>query len=163
LWVKYFTSSPKIKSLITEYGADSFEFEIRKIFKTPERATAWEAKVLKRMKVLENRKWINANIAGHIMPTAESNKKISDFHKGKPKSAEHRRKISESVTGTTKPPRHEWLQNRPAELIIALITALQKDKLTCWNLIKDPDIRKQKAFEHEMGRCQLMVDRLQKI
>lgn len=104
LWTKYFTSSPKVNELIKEYGADSFEFEIRKVFETPKQATNWETKVLRRCKVLNDERWINANIAGHIMPTTESNKKISDFHKGKPKTAEHRRKIGDANRGKKKPP-----------------------------------------------------------
>jgi len=104
LWTKYFTSSPKIKDLINEYGADSFDFEVRKIFKTPEQATNWETKVLRRCKVLHDPKWINQNIAGYVMPTPESNKKISNFHKGKPKSEEHKRKISAANKGKPKPP-----------------------------------------------------------
>ena len=32
LWKAYFTSSTYVKDLISQYGIDSFEFEIRKIF-----------------------------------------------------------------------------------------------------------------------------------
>ena len=112
LWTKYFTSSPKVKELINEYSQDSFDFEIRKVFDTPEQATAWETKVLTRMKVLHNDKWINQNIAGHIMPTAESNKKISDFHKGKPKTAEHAKKIGDANRGKKKPPRDQAYRDK---------------------------------------------------
>jgi len=104
LWTKYFTSSLKVEELIKEYGVSSFEFEIRKVFETPKQATDWETKVLRRCKVLNDSKWINQNIAGHIIPTVESNKKISDFHKGKPKSAEHARKIGDANRGKKKPP-----------------------------------------------------------
>jgi len=104
LWTKYFTSSPTIKKLISKYGVDSFSYEIRKIFNTSEQALAWETKVLRRCNVLHSDKWINANIAGNIMPTIESNKKISDFHKGKPKSEEHKRKIGIANKGKKKPP-----------------------------------------------------------
>lgn len=102
LWKQYFTSSPKIKQLIEETGADSFEYEIRKTFDTNEQAVIWESKVLRRCRVLEKDIWINQNIAGYIIPTEESNKKISEFHKGKPKSEEHRQKISEALKGKPK-------------------------------------------------------------
>jgi hypothetical protein len=36
------------------------------------------------------------------VPTEESRKKISDFHKDKPKSEEHKRKLSESQKGKSK-------------------------------------------------------------
>lgn len=102
LWVHYFTSSPAVHKLIDEYGADSFEVEIRKVFDTKESAAKWETKVLRRCKVLEDKRWINQNIAGYIVPTEESRKKISEYHKGKPKSNEHKKNLSESQKGKPK-------------------------------------------------------------
>lgn len=102
LWHNYFTSSPKVKQLISETGVDSFDVEVRKIFETTESAVKWKTKVLRRCKVLHNDKWINQNIAGYIIPSAESNKKISDFHKGKPKSDKHKQKLRESNLGKNK-------------------------------------------------------------
>ena len=102
LWKRYFTSSLKIKQLIKETGIDSFEVEIRREFKTKEQAIAWEIKVLRRCKVLIDDRWINQNIAGYIIPTKESRKKISDFHKGKKKSEEHKNKISSSLKNKPK-------------------------------------------------------------
>ena len=99
LWNKYFTSSPGVQKLIEETGADSFDVEIRKTFDTQEQAVAWETKVLRRMRVLESDRWINQNVAGYIIPTLESNAKISAYHKGKPKTEEHKRKIAEANKG----------------------------------------------------------------
>ena len=89
LWNKYYTSSPTIKKLIEQDGVDSFEVEVRKIFETAEQAAQWETKVLKRMRVLETGKWINANISGYRNPTEVGRKRISETHKGKPKTQEH--------------------------------------------------------------------------
>jgi hypothetical protein len=75
------------------------------VFETKEQAVAWEAKVLRRCKVLHDDRWINQNVAGYIIPTEESNKKISDFHKGKPKSEDHKQKIRDGNIGKKKPPR----------------------------------------------------------
>lgn len=58
-FIKYFTSSSEIKNLIDKFGLDSFEFEIRKIFNSANKARIWEHKVLRRLKVLKNNKWIN--------------------------------------------------------------------------------------------------------
>jgi len=102
LWKRYFTSSPKIQQLIEETGVDSFDVEIRRIFETKEQASAWEAKVLRRCKVLEDDRWINQNIAGYVVPTAESNKKISDYWKGKPKSKAQIEKIRKGNIGKNK-------------------------------------------------------------
>jgi hypothetical protein len=105
LWNKYYTSSPKVQKLIEETGKESFDVEVRRVFETKEQAVAWEAKVLRRCKVLHDDRWINQNVAGYIIPTEESNKKISDFHKGKPKSEDHKQKIRDGNIGKKKPPR----------------------------------------------------------
>jgi len=105
LWNKYYTSSPKVQRLIEETGKESFDVEVRKVFETKEQAVAWETKVLRRCKVLHDVRWLNQNVAGYIIPTEESNKKISDFHKGKPKSEDHKKKLRDSNIGKKKPPR----------------------------------------------------------
>lgn len=102
LWKRYFTSSPGVQKLIEETGADSFDVEVRKVFETKEQAVAWETRVLRRCKVLHDNRWLNQNVAGYIVPTEESRKKISEYHKDKPKSNEHRRKLSESQKGKSK-------------------------------------------------------------
>jgi hypothetical protein len=102
LWKKYFTSSPKVQRLIEETGVDSFDVEVRKIFETKEQASNWEIKVLRRCKVLDDDRWINQNIAGYVVPTAESNKKISDYWKGKSKPEEQIEKIRKGNIGKNK-------------------------------------------------------------
>ena len=105
LWKYYFTSSPRVQQLIKETGADSFDVEIRRVFESKEQASAWETRVLRRCNVLKNDQWINQNIAGYIVPTEESNRKISEFHKGKPKTDEHKEKIRQSNLGKKRAPR----------------------------------------------------------
>jgi hypothetical protein len=102
LMLHYTTSSDTINDLINEHGLDAFEWEVRKTFDTPKQAADWETRVLKRCKVLEDKKWLNGNIAGYIVPTEESCKKISDFHKDKPKSEEHKKNLSKSQKGKPK-------------------------------------------------------------
>ena len=102
LWQKYFTSSKRVQQLIEETSVDSFDVEIRRTFDTQEQAVAWETKVLRRMRVLESNKWLNQNIAGYIIPSEESCKKISDFHKDRPKTEEHKQKLSKSQKGKPK-------------------------------------------------------------
>jgi len=103
LWNYYFTSSSKIQQLIEETGVDSFEVQVRKVFETKEQATKWETKVLRRCKVLTDDRWINQNVAGYIVPTEESCKKISDFHKDKPKTEEHKQNLSKVQKGSKRP------------------------------------------------------------
>jgi hypothetical protein len=102
LWKQYFTSSSKIQQLIEETVKESFDIEIRRVFETKEQAVLWETKVLRRCKVLEDNRWINQNVAGYIVPTEESRKKISDYHKDKPKSEDHKQKLSASQKGKPK-------------------------------------------------------------
>ena len=102
LWTHYFTSSSKVQQLIEETGVDSFDVEIRRVFETKEQASSWETKVLRRCRVLEDDRWINQNIAGYIVPTEESRKKISDYHKDKPKSEQHKQNLSKSQKGKSK-------------------------------------------------------------
>jgi hypothetical protein len=102
LWKQYFTSSPGVEKLIEETGVDSFDVEIRRVFETKEQASNWETRVLRRCRVLEDNRWINQNIAGYIVPTEESRKKISDYHKDKPKSNEHKQNLSNAQKGKPK-------------------------------------------------------------
>ena len=107
LWKQYFTSSKRIHELIEQDGTDSFTVEIRKIFDDKAAAIAWEKRVLTRCRVMEDSRWINANIGGYILPTAESCAKISAFHKGVAKSDEHKLKIAEANRGKKKGPLSE--------------------------------------------------------
>ena len=102
LWKHYFTSSPRVQQLIKETGADSFDVEIRRVFESKEQASAWETRVLNRCKVLHDDRWLNQNIAGYIVPTEESRKKISNFHKDKPKTDQHKQNLSKSQKGKPK-------------------------------------------------------------
>lgn len=112
LWQHYFTSSPKVQQLIEETGRDSFDVEVRQVFETREQAVAWEIKVLRRCGVLEDDRWINQNVAGYIVPTEESRRKISDFHRGKSKSEDHKQNLSQSQKGSSRP----WAaQNLPKD------------------------------------------------
>jgi hypothetical protein len=112
LWNKYFTSSNTVKQLVEETGLDSFDYEVRREFNTAEQAIAWETKVLRRVCVLEKEQWINANIAGYIIPTDQSRRKISEYHRGKPKSEEHRAKIAAAITGIKREPRDEEYRSK---------------------------------------------------
>lgn len=102
LWKHYFTSSPGVQKLIEETGADSFDTEIRRVFETKEQAVSWETRVLHRCKVLHDDCWLNQNVAGYIVPTEESNKKISDYHKDRPKTDAHKKNLSKSQKGKSK-------------------------------------------------------------
>ncbi len=100
LWSTYFTSSKLVKSLIKEYGADSFDVEIRKIFFTAAEAKAWESKVLRRLKVSTRSDWLNQHIQGNRFyctgHSIETREKIKLKMLGRVISDQHRKRISES-------------------------------------------------------------------
>jgi len=123
LWVKYFTSSNIVKDYRKKLGEPDI-IQIRKTFNNEQSALDWEREVLRRLNVLENKKWLNANIAGsvsfHTLPKTENHKKniskalkgrvnswaIGNTHatilKGREKTEEHKQKIANSKIGKTR-------------------------------------------------------------
>lgn len=104
LWVSYFTSSKYVKEFAKLHGNPDI-VEVRKIFNTVEKAIKWETRVLTRMKVLTDEKWINKTNNRAIDPTYalhgwkdSSRKKASDSHKGKIRSESHKLNLSLSLT-----------------------------------------------------------------
>lgn len=67
LWNKYFTSSTLVKKYRIKFGEPDV-IQIRKTFENNLKATRWELKVLKRLQVLKNEKWLNRSISGAILP-----------------------------------------------------------------------------------------------
>lgn len=171
LWQEYFTSSKKIHALIEETGKDSFDVEIRREFDTVEEAVAWEIRVLQRCRVLEDSRWLNANIAGHIPATEEVRAKISAFHKDKPKTNEHRDKIAAAITGIKREPRDSDYRKKMSEIksgsgnamfgkkhsaeTLAKMRAKRKEQGSPWNLGSTiSEEQKQKQREKMLGRKQ---------
>jgi len=104
LWTKYFTSSKKVKGLIRKYGKKSFQFEIRKIFKTAEQAKVWEHKVLKRLKVVYKDNFLNQSDNKQMNNgSKETRKKISLANTGKKRSEETIRKMRIISSGKNNP------------------------------------------------------------
>ena len=98
LWTVYFSSSPLVKDLIKTYGADSFTFEIRKVFNNAESALEWEHRVLTKLGAADNKNWLNRHNGSNTFkgPDTHSIKtraKISRLFKGKPKSEEQKAKM----------------------------------------------------------------------
>jgi hypothetical protein len=102
LWKHYFTSSKKVISLIKETGVDSFDYEIRKIFDSKEQAILWETRVLRKCNVLHDDRWLNANIAGYIIPTDEVRQKMSMVRRGKITSELTKQKLRDVQKGKPK-------------------------------------------------------------
>ena len=101
--IYYTTSSNDVNDLIKQYGIEAFDWEVRQTFNDLAKPGVWETKVLRRMKVLQRRDiWLNANIAGKKVLTKSGAKKISATHKDKPKTEEHKQKLSDVQKGKRK-------------------------------------------------------------
>jgi hypothetical protein len=109
LWVTYFTSSKYVRQLRKEEGEPDIK-EIRKTFDDVNSAILWEEKVLRRLAVLKNDKWLNRNIAGAIQPligeqspsygrikTAKEIEKIRQANIGRKRSVKERQTQSKTL------------------------------------------------------------------
>lgn len=87
LWKKYFTSSKKVKEFRKKFGEPDI-IQIRRTFSNKEDCIAWEIKLLRRINVLEDDKWLNANIAGMLAVEQSNAERVKNgshnFLKGHP-------------------------------------------------------------------------------
>ena len=83
LWTTYFTSSNKVDQLRHQHGEPDI-IQVRKTFKTREDAVRWEYKVLRRLNVLNESKWVNAAVG-------------TQYRSDGPLSEQHKSKISASM------------------------------------------------------------------
>lgn len=67
LWVTYFTSSDRVRQIRYSTGEPDV-IEVRKTFKTVGEAISWEKRVLSKLNVLHNTRWVNGNVGGAIAP-----------------------------------------------------------------------------------------------
>ena len=77
LWKTYFTSSKYVKGFRNKFG-DPDIVKIRKIFDNSLKARLWENKVLKKLNVTSDEKWLNKTDNFSILNTEETNKKTSE-------------------------------------------------------------------------------------
>lgn len=76
LWTLYYTSSDRVKYFRKEYGEPDI-IQIRKTFTKKEDAVKWEHKVLKKLNVLKEDKWLNMAVGNEnrtFGPLKESHK-----------------------------------------------------------------------------------------
>jgi hypothetical protein len=63
LWVTYFTSSKRVQEMREQCGEPDI-IQVRKTFSTPKSAVLWEERVLKRMQVKSDDKFLNSHEGG---------------------------------------------------------------------------------------------------
>jgi hypothetical protein len=98
LWVSYFTSSKYVAALREQHGEPDV-VQVRKLFSSAASAQAWEERVLRRMNVLLDERWINRNIKGAYILTDDIRDIISRANKGKIVSKSTRLLVSNKLTG----------------------------------------------------------------
>ena len=105
LWVSYFTSSHVVKRLRKEHG-DPDVIQIRRTFSCPHACLAWEQKVLSRIRVVGNPKWINRAVYGNRQFSQDEEVKTKRVSTRKTKhkhwhSEETKKKISRKKNGSS--------------------------------------------------------------
>lgn len=117
----YFTSSSKVKELLTEYGIDSFKAEVRKVFKSPDQALSYEYRFLKKVNALNKEDWLNENLGGEkFRNVGPASDKVLLSQKMKKQTPEGNAKRSASLTGRviseeTKKKMSSAQRNRPKD------------------------------------------------
>jgi hypothetical protein len=104
LWRTYFTSSSYVHEFRSKYG-DPDIIQIRKVFETKEKAILWENKVLKRMNVIYDEKWLNRT--NNIAIRNGNNRVYGEpWNKGKsiPRTQESIEKQRATITGKKRGP-----------------------------------------------------------
>lgn len=101
LWKSYFTSSKHVKEFRKNYGEPDV-IEIRKNFLDKKTACIWEEKVLKRMKVLHDDRWLNRNISGAIINDEATIARITERKKRENLPIEQRLAVSKALKSYNK-------------------------------------------------------------
>ena len=139
LWVKYPTSSKYVPKFIKEHGEPDV-IEVRQTFNDSLQAREWESKVIRRMRMVKSKRWLNKkdpkgkfyNVGSH---TEETKQKMSELKKGeknpnygKTPSESTKQKISESKKGKKSPmygkTHSESTKQKLSESLKGTITAL---------------------------------------
>ena len=82
LWKCYFTSS-KVVKFFTEFNGDPDIIEIRKTFDSPVKARAWESKVLNKMSVSSDDRFLNITTNAAPMSPSELPKEVEALRRMK--------------------------------------------------------------------------------
>ena len=98
LWVSYFTSSPIVKRFVKEHGQPDI-VQVRKVFTDRITAITWEQKVLRKVNIKNNEKWLNGNLAGAIFKNLDHMRGKQGHMAGKTHSDEAKEKMRQAKLG----------------------------------------------------------------
>lgn len=155
LWTTYFTSSKHVKAFREQYGEPDI-VQVRKVFECVDRCRDYEGRVLRRLNVLHEDKWLNKSVNGRFLPTGPQTKehianRVASFKKtmkgkGTRSGAKHTpeaiEKMRQAQLGKPKSPEHiANMRNRPQDT----------KSLTCPHCGKTGDYKNMKRWH--MDRC----------
>jgi len=82
LWMRYFTSSKVVKKFV-EINGEPDVIEIRKTFDSPSKARLWESRVLTRMRVSSDNRFLNITTNAAPVSPSELPKEVEDLRRSK--------------------------------------------------------------------------------
>lgn len=163
LWTTYFTSSKYVKIFREMHGEPDI-IQVRKVFDDADKCRMYEYKVLNRLNVLTEEKWLNKNVNGRFLPTGPMTKehianRVESFKKNgkrkgyvawtKESNPEAAKSVSNALKGRPKSKEH----------IEAMRSRIQDTtSLTCPHCGKTGDYKNMKRWH--MDRCKLNPARM---
>jgi hypothetical protein len=120
LWKTYFTSSKHVKNFRKLHGEPDL-VQVRKIFISADKCKLYERKILTKLNVLNDDKWLNKNINGYYLPNGKQTKqhienRIKSFKKNRKRNGiiawkkeshpAYAKKVSDGLLGKSKSPTH---------------------------------------------------------
>jgi len=181
LWISYFTSSKQVKNFRSAYGEPDI-VEVRKVFSCVKKCGKWEDKVLARLDVKHNQKWLNLTgkyaFYGVTQPwnlgiphSTDTKNKIGSKNLGKKHSAETNSKKASPGSkngmygvrryGKESPHYGKSHSETTKELLTNLATENRKIKVICPHCGKNGD--KQNFSRWHFDNCKLSPNYVGKI
>lgn len=139
LWTTYFTSSKYVKDFRCQHGEPDI-IQIRKTFNTEENTRNWEKRVLIRLKVVNDRRWLNEGV-GSIHFSEIVRKRMGDWQRNKPKTEKARLNMSKAQRGKKRNPH----------------TSETKKKIAQSHLKIEPWNKGSKTKSIECPKCHLLI------
>ena len=155
LWTTYFTSSKHVKQFRELHGEPDIIL-IKKLFNTVIECRDYEERVLRKLKVTKNDRWLNRGYSGKYLPSG-------------PKTKDHQRKISIALKGHSPTRTGPHSEESKAKMSVALkgktksntenmhFHIMNSAQLTCPHCNKTGQYRNMKRWHFD--KCKLISPR----
>jgi hypothetical protein len=95
LWVKYFTSSKKVKEFRNVYGNPDV-IQVRRTFDDANTARLWESRVIRKTNAVRDNRWMNMTDNTDLFFFEGKREPFSDEHRAKLSAAASKRKLTDA-------------------------------------------------------------------